>query len=64
MLAKPAASPAEADRLRGVVLDFVRGKAGQDFLKGLALTGLVPADERQMKRADAYLKETRKGLTP
>lgn len=62
MLAKPAMSRVEVEHLRDAVLGFVRGQAGQAFLKDIAFADLVPADERLMKRADAYLKETRKGL--
>lgn len=64
MLAKPGASRGEADRLQKVVLSFAQGKTGQAFLSSIAYTNLVPADERLMKRADVYLKETRRGLMP
>lgn len=64
MLARPDVPRGEVDRLQGALMRFTADKAGQDFLKGLAYTDLVPADERMMKRADIYLKETRKGLMP
>lgn len=61
-LARPDLPPAEARKLRELLLNFASARAGQDFLKGLAFTGFVPADEKRLRRVDAYLKETRKGL--
>lgn len=61
-LAKPDLSRAEARRLQELLLVFSRGKAGQDFLQGIAFTGFVPAEESRLRRVDAYLQETRKGL--
>lgn len=63
-LAKPEASREESARLREMLLAFARGRTGQDFLKANGFTGFVPAEEKQLKRVDAYLKETRKGLAP
>lgn len=62
MLAKPQASRAEVARLEGYLLAFARGKAGQAFLQSVAYTALRPAAEESLKRVDAYLKETKKGL--
>jgi phosphonate transport system substrate-binding protein len=61
-LARPGLPAAEARKLKDMLLAFAAAKAGQDFLKGIAFTGFVPVDEKQLKRVDAYLKETRKGL--
>ncbi len=64
ILAKPGASRTERERLQQAVLDFGRDKAGQAFLKGVAYSALVPADEQSLKRVDPDLKATRKGLMP
>lgn len=64
MLAKPNTPRKEIERMQGAVLSFAKSKAGQSFLNGIAYEGLVLADERLLKRVDAYLKETRKGLMP
>lgn len=62
ILAKPQASAAEVARTRNLLLEFARGTAGQDFLRDIAYTALVPAEEASMRRADAYLRTTRKML--
>ncbi|MCP5278641.1 MAG: PhnD/SsuA/transferrin family substrate-binding protein [Thiobacillus sp.] len=64
MLAKPGVSRADRERLQSAVLAFGQGIAGQGFLKGIAYSALIPANERMLKRVDGYLKETRKGLAP
>lgn len=61
-LARPGLPAAEARKLKELLLAFASGKAGQDFLKGIAFSRFVPAEEKQLRRVDAYLKETRKGL--
>lgn len=63
-LAKPGMPRAEAKHLQEMLLSFSYDKAGQDFLKGIAFTGFVSAEEKRLRRVDAYLKETRKGLMP
>lgn len=63
-LAKPGVSQAEAQRLQELLLAYSRDKAGRVFLKANGFTDFVPAEEKRLRRVDAYLKETRKGLAP
>jgi phosphonate transport system substrate-binding protein len=62
MLAKPEASREEVGRLEGYLLAFAWSNTGQEFLKRVASTALTPPDETSLKRTDAYLKETKRGL--
>lgn len=63
-LAKPDMPRMEAKRLQEMLLTFSREQAGQDFLRGIAFAGFVPAEEKRLKRVDAFLTQTRKGLAP
>lgn len=62
MLAKPEASRRQIEDLQNKVLAFARSKTGRAFLKGIAYSDLVAANEQSLHRVDAYLKETSKGL--
>lgn len=64
MLAKPNTPRQEIERMQRAVLGFAQSKTGRAFLESIAYADLVPAEERLLKRVDAYLKETRKGLAP
>jgi phosphonate transport system substrate-binding protein len=63
-LAKADLGKPEAERLRTLLLAFPREEEGMKFLAQTGYSGLHPAGEKAMKRADAYLKETRKALKP
>lgn len=63
-LAKPDLPRPSADRLRALLLDFPREAEGIAFLGQTGYTTLRPASEAIMKRADGYLKQTRKVLKP
>jgi phosphonate transport system substrate-binding protein len=53
---------AKAERLKQALLAFPREAEGIDFLGHTGYDSLIPANEAAMKRADIYLKETRKAL--
>lgn len=56
------AKPAQAERLRGLVLGFPREVEGIDFLGQTGYSGLIPITEARMKKADAYLRAARRAL--
>lgn len=63
MVTKPGTTAAQRARIQQAVLAFARSEGGQDFLKSIAYSALIPADENLLKRVDGYIRETRKGLT-
>lgn len=63
-LAKPDLPRDQAERLKKWLLEFPGEAEGIDFLSRTGYTGVVPASESRMKRADPYLKATRKALGP
>jgi len=63
-LAKADLGKPEVERLRALLLAFPREEAGMGFLAQTGYSGLRPAGEKAMRRADAYLKETREALKP
>lgn len=63
-LARAELGRAEVERLRALLLDFARTEEGFGFLAQTGYSGLRPVGEKQMKRADPFLKDTRKALAP
>jgi len=63
-LARPDASRARVESLQKWLLEFPSSAEGSDFLSHIGYTGVVAATEARMKRADGYLKATRKALVP
>ncbi len=63
MLAKPGTSKRDADAMQRKILAFVSSSQGKAFLKSIAYSAFVPASEQSLHRVDAYLEETRKGLS-
>jgi phosphonate transport system substrate-binding protein len=61
-IVKPDLPRSQAERIRALLLEFPRAAEGIDFLGQTGYTTLRPASETIMKRADAYLGETRKVL--
>lgn len=59
-MAGPTLPAAKLERLRAGLLRFPREPAGLDFMARNSYTGLHPADEAAMRRADPFLKETRR----
>ena len=62
-LARPDASRARVESLQKWLLEFPSSAEGSDFLSHIGYTGVVAATEARMKRADGYLKATRKALS-
>ncbi|MEW5789066.1 MAG: PhnD/SsuA/transferrin family substrate-binding protein [Pseudomonadota bacterium] len=63
-LARPDMPGADLQRLRDLLLAFPGEAEGIDFLGHTGYTGLRATSEASMRRADPYLKETRKVLKP
>ncbi len=63
-LAKPDLPRPQAERIRALLLEFPREAEGMEFLGYSGYSGIRTVNESAMKRADAYLKETRKALKP
>lgn len=63
-LARPDLPRPRLEALRTLLLGFARSPDGAAFLEQTGYSGMRPAGEAFMKRADAYLKETRKALGP
>ena len=63
-LVKPELPRNQAERIKTLLLDFPREAEGIDFLGQTGYTAIRPASEAAMKRADPYLKETRKVFKP
>jgi phosphonate transport system substrate-binding protein len=63
-LVKPDLPRNQAERIKTLLVDFPRESEGIDFLGHTGYTGIRPASEAAMKRADTYLKETRKVFKP
>lgn len=61
-ITKPDTSKARNEQLKRALLAFPREAEGIDFLGHTGYNGLIPASEALMKRADIYLKETRKAF--
>ena len=61
-LAKPDLPRSQADRIKALLLDFPREVGGTDFMGQIGYSTIRPVNESIMKRADPYLKETRKVL--
>lgn len=64
LLAKPDLPRNQAERLKALLMAFPREAEGIEFLGRTGYTDIRPASEASMKRADAYLKETRKVMKP
>jgi len=62
VIAKAGMDKAQAEQLKKALLAFPNEAEGIDFLGHTGYTTLIPANEAAMKRADPYLKETRKAL--
>ncbi|MDD5390580.1 MAG: phosphate/phosphite/phosphonate ABC transporter substrate-binding protein [Gallionellaceae bacterium] len=63
-LARPDVPRAKAEHLKTLLLEFPATAEGGEFLSSIGYTTVVAASETRLKRADAYLKATRKALTP
>jgi phosphonate transport system substrate-binding protein len=63
-LSRPETPRARIEQLKKLLLDFPSQGEGIDFLGHTGYTGVVAATEARMKRADIYLKATRKALAP
>lgn len=63
-MAKADLPPGDVQRLRDLLLAFPAEAEGIDFLGHTGYTTLRATSEATMKRADIYLKETRKVLKP
>jgi phosphonate transport system substrate-binding protein len=62
VLAGPGLPAGLLPRLRGGLLDLPNSAEGRAFLANTGYSGLHPADEAAMRRADPFLKETRRLL--
>lgn len=62
MMARPGTDKARSEQLKRLLLQFPREAEGIDFLGHTGYSGVIPASESTMKRADIYLRETRKAL--
>ena len=62
LIAKAGMDKAQAEQLKQALLAFPSEAEGIDFLGHTGYNTLIPANEAAMKRADIYLKETRKAL--
>lgn len=62
VIAAPTFPPARLEKLRAGMLAFTSEDDGRDFMAQNGYTGMRRADEAAMKRADRYLKETRRML--
>lgn len=60
VIAAPGMAKTDIERLRGALLAFPREAEGIDFMAFNSYTGLHAATESAMRRADPYLKETRR----
>jgi len=63
MLAKSSMPKKDVEALQRTILAFARSSQGKAFLKSIAYSAFVPASEQSLHRVDAYLEETRKGLS-
>lgn len=63
-LVKPDLPRSQVERIKALLLDFPREAEGIDFLGRTGYTGIRSTSEATMKRADTYLKETRKVFKP
>lgn len=63
-LVKQEMPRAEAERIKAALLAFPARAEGKEFLSHTGYTAIRPVSESTMRRADAYLKETRKALKP
>jgi phosphonate transport system substrate-binding protein len=64
VLARPAAPRARVQGLKKLLLEFPVTASGKGFLEHIGYTGMVEANEARMKRADGYLRATRRALAP
>lgn len=62
LIAKASMDKVQLERLKNSLLAFPNEAEGIDFLGRTGYTTLIPATEAVMKRADPYLKDTRKAL--
>jgi phosphonate transport system substrate-binding protein len=62
LITKPNTSKRQAEYLKRILLAFPAESEGIDFLGHTGYNNLIPASEANLKRADAFLKETRKVL--
>ncbi len=62
LIAKPTTSKRQAAYLKQILLAFPAEAEGIDFLGQTGYTNLTPASETNLKRADIFLKETRRAL--
>ncbi len=63
-LAKPDLPPAQAERMKSLLLAYPGSAVGEQFLRQIGYTAILPVNEQYMARADAYMKATRKALGP
>ena len=63
-MARPGMSAADVEKLRGLLLGFGREEEGLEFFSRTGYNTMKLASEASMKRADIYLKQTRKALKP
>lgn len=61
-MARAGTDKTRTESLKKVLLAFQNESEGIDFLGRTGYNGLIPASEAAMKRADIFLKETRKAL--
>jgi phosphonate transport system substrate-binding protein len=62
LIAKAGMEKAQTEQLKKALLVFPNESEGIDFLGHTGYNSLIPATEATMKRADPFLKETRKAL--
>lgn len=63
-LTRPDTPPAQVERFKSLLQAFPDTAAGGDFLRQIGYSAILPTSEQRMSRADAYLKATRKALSP
>lgn len=63
-IARSGMPPAQAERLKALLLAFPNSAAGEAFLRQIGYTSILPSTPQYMARADVYLKATRKALGP
>lgn len=62
-LVRPDAPRAQSEHIKTLLLNFPADPEGIGFMRNIGYTAVVAASETRLKRADAYLKATRKALS-
>lgn len=63
-MARPTLPREQAERLKRLLLAFPEQPEGQAFLGQIGYSAVLPVSEAHLRRADTYLKATRKALAP